>query len=196
MKKLLFSTFHFFLVAMAPGRAGRRCKRWARDRGKPRSARSRRGTASIVELRMGSGNFCYHFWKRNNCSCKIQNFCSHTLKHLSLSPDCLYLHVCSWEHFIGIGNWLNGIDKEAEKRCDQSSLDQLFVPWGKVLKATSFRKCQTSLGPRVLHASNEQDCRAPGHERNWDDVVEEYEETGGAKTKYSALGPDRENCQS
>ena len=64
------------------------------------------------------------------------------------------------------------------------------------MKATSFRKCQTGLGPRVLHASNEQDCRAPGHERDWDDVVEEYEETGGAKTKYSALGPDRENCQS
>ena len=64
------------------------------------------------------------------------------------------------------------------------------------MKTTSFRKCQTGLGPRVLHASNEQDCRAPGHERNWDDVVEEYEETGGAKTKYSALGPDRENCQS
>ena len=134
--------------------------------------------------------------KRNDCSCKIQNFCSHTLKHLSLSPDCFYLHVCSWEHFIAIGNWLNGIDKEAEKRCDQSSLNQLFVPWGKVLKTTSFRKCQTGLGPRVLHASNEHDCRAPGHERDWDDVVEEYEETGGAKTKYSALGPDRENCQS
>ena len=57
------------------------------------------------------------------------------------------------------------------------------------MKTTSFKRCQTGLGPRVLHASNEQDCRAPGHEGDWDDVVEEYEETGGAKSKYSALSP-------
>ena len=107
--------------------------------------------------------------------------CGAFVRRILILVFVVYLHKCSWEHFIAVWNCLDDINRNTEEGDHKSSLVQIFVSCRKLPDAILLDLCQAQASVSG----------APNHDENWDDVVKEEEKRSCAKTEQSALFPKR-----